>query len=198
MPAERWIRPVVLEGRIVRLEPLRRDHLDGLAEVAFEPALWQYTLARPVDAAGLEAWIRTALANAEVGIEVPFATIDRATERAIGSTRYLNIVPEHRRFEIGWTWLATSAQRTGANREAKLLQLTHAFEDLDANRVEFKTDSLNDKSRTALLGIGASFEGIFRNHMVMPDGRLRHSAYYSVTREDWPTVRSRLIELLDR
>jgi N-acetyltransferase len=198
MPAERWIRPVVLEGRIVRLEPLRRDHLDGLAEVAFEPALWQYTLARPVDAAGLEAWIRTALANAEAGIEVPFATIDRATERAIGSTRYLNIVPEHRRFEIGWTWLATSAQRTGANREAKLLQLTHAFEDLDANRVEFKTDSLNDKSRTALLGIGASFEGIFRNHMVMPDGRLRHSAYYSVTREDWPTVRSRLIELLDR
>jgi RimJ/RimL family protein N-acetyltransferase len=198
MPAERWIRPVVLEGRIVRLEPLRRDHLDGLAEVAFEPALWQYTLARPVDAAGLEAWIRTALANAEAGIEVPFATIDRATERAIGSTRYLNIVPEHGRFEIGWTWLATSAQRTGANREAKLLQLTHAFEDLDANRVEFKTDSLNDKSRTALLGIGASFEGIFRNHMVMPDGRLRHSAYYSVTREDWPTVRSRLIELLDR
>ena len=198
MPVERWITPVVLEGRIVRLEPLRRDHLDGLAEVAFEPALWQYTLARPVDAAGLEAWIRTALANAEAGIEVPFATIDRATERAIGSTRYLNIVPEHRRFEIGWTWLATSAQRTGANREAKLLQLTHAFEDLDANRVEFKTDSLNDKSRTALLGIGASFEGIFRNHMVMPDGRLRHSAYYSVTREDWPTVRARLIELLDR
>ena len=188
----------MLEGRFVRLEPLRRDHLDGLAEVAFEPALWQYTLARPVDAAGLEAWIRTALANAEAGIEVPFATIDRATERAIGSTRYLNIVPEHRRFEIGWTWLATSAQRTGANREAKLLQLTHAFEDLDANRVEFKTDSLNDKSRTALLGIGASFEGTFRNHMVMPDGRLRHSAYYSVTREDWPTVRSRLIELLDR
>jgi RimJ/RimL family protein N-acetyltransferase len=198
MPAERWIRPVVLEGRIVRLEPLRRDHLDGLAEVAFEPALWQYTLARPVDAAGLEAWIGAALANAEAGIEVPFATIDRATERAIGSTRYLNIVPEHRRFEIGWTWLATSAQRTGANREAKLLQLTHAFEGLGANRVEFKTDSLNDKSRTALLGIGASFEGIFRNHMVMPDGRLRHSAYYSVTREDWPTVRSRLIDLLDR
>jgi len=198
MPAERWITPVVLEGRIVRLEPLRRDHLDGLAEVAFEPALWQYTLARPVDAAGLEAWVGAALDNAEAGIEVPFATIDRATERVIGSTRYLNIVPEHRRFEIGWTWLATSAQRTGANREAKLLQLTHAFEGLGANRVEFKTDSLNDKSRTALLGIGASFEGTFRNHMVMPDGRLRHSAYYSVTREDWPTVRSRLIELLDR
>jgi RimJ/RimL family protein N-acetyltransferase len=198
MPDERWIQPVVLEGRIVRLEPLRREHLDGLAEVAFDPALWRFTLARPVDRAGLEAWLQTALDNAEAGTEVPFATIDQASGRPIGSTRYLNIVPEHRRFEIGWTWLATTAQRTGANREAKLLQLTHGFEGLGANRIEFKTDSLNDKSRAALLGIGAQFEGIFRNHMVMPDGRLRHSAYYSVIRQDWPDVKARLTELLDR
>jgi RimJ/RimL family protein N-acetyltransferase len=198
MASERWIRPVVLEGRIVRLEPLRRDHLDGLAEVAFDPALWRFTLARPVDRAGLEAWLETALDNAEAGAEMPFATVDQASGRAIGSTRYLNIVPEHRRFEIGWTWLATAAQRTGANREAKLLQLTHGFEGLGANRIEFKTDSLNDKSRAALLGIGAQFEGIFRNHMVMPDGRLRHSAYYSVIRQDWPDVKARLTELLDR
>jgi RimJ/RimL family protein N-acetyltransferase len=198
MSSERWIQPVVLEGRIVRLEPLRRDHLDGLADVAFDPALWQYTLARPVDRAGLEAWLQTALDNAEAGTEMPFATVDQASGRAIGSTRCLNIVPEHLRYEIGWTWLATSAQRTGANREAKLLQLTHGFEQLGANRIEFKTDSLNEKSRAALLGIGAQFEGIFRNHMVMPDGRLRHSAYYSVTREDWPAVKLRLIDLLDR
>ena len=198
MPGEPWIRPVVLEGRIVRLEPLRHDHVDDLADVAFDPALWQYTLARPVDRDSLEAWITAALDNAEAGTELAFATIDRASGRAVGSTRYLNIAPEHRRFEIGWTWLATTAQRTGANREAKLLQLTHGFEDLAANRIEFKTDSLNDRSRAALLGIGATFEGIFRNHMVMPDGRLRHSAYYSVTREDWPTVKSRLTELLDR
>jgi RimJ/RimL family protein N-acetyltransferase len=198
MPDERWIQPVVLEGRIVRLEPLRREHLDGLAEVAFDPALWRFTLARPVDRAGLEAWLQTALDNAEAGTEVPFATVDQASGRPIGSTRYLNIVPEHRRFEIGWTWLATTAQRTGANREAKLLQLTHGFEGLGANRIEFKTDSLNDKSRAALLGIGAQFEGIFRNHMVMPDGRLRHSAYYSVIRQDWPDVKARLTELLDR
>jgi RimJ/RimL family protein N-acetyltransferase len=198
MPSERWIRPVVLEGRIVRLEPLRRDHLDDLAEVAFDPALWRFTLARPVDRADLEAWLETALDNAEAGAEMPFATVDRASGRAIGSTRYLNIVPEHRRFEIGWTWIATTAQRTGANREAKLLQLTHGFEGLGANRIEFKTDSLNDKSRAALLGIGAQFEGIFRNHMVMPDGRLRHSAYYSVIRQDWPDVKARLTELLDR
>ena len=132
------------------------------------------------------------------GIEVPFATVERASGRAIGSTRFLSIVAEHRRFEIGWTWIAASAQRSGANREAKLLQLEHGFERLGANRIEFKTDSLNEKSRTALLGIGATFEGIFRNHMVMPDGRLRHSAYYSVTREDWPEVKARLVALLDR
>jgi RimJ/RimL family protein N-acetyltransferase len=196
MSQERWIQPIVLEGQFVRLEPLRLDHLDGLAEVAFDPALWEFTLARPVDRAGLEAWLQTALDNAAAGTEMPFATVDRASGRPIGSTRYLNIVPEHRRFEIGWTWLATTAQRTGANREAKLLQLTHGFEGLAANRIEFKTDSLNERSRTALLGIGAQFEGIFRNHMVMPDGRLRHSAYYSVIREDWPTVKARLNELL--
>jgi RimJ/RimL family protein N-acetyltransferase len=196
MSQERWIQPIVLEGQFVRLEPLRLEHLDGLAEVAFDPALWEFTLARPVDRAGLEAWLQTALDNAAAGTEMPFATVDRASGRPIGSTRYLNIVPEHRRFEIGWTWLATTAQRTGANREAKLLQLTHGFEGLAANRIEFKTDSLNERSRTALLGIGAQFEGIFRNHMVMPDGRLRHSAYYSVIREDWPKVKARLNELL--
>ena len=198
MSREPWIQPVVLEGRIVRLEPLRRDHLDGLAEVAFDPTLWQFTLARPVDRGNLEAWLETALDNAQAGTEMPFATVDQASGRPIGSTRYLAIVPEHRRFEIGWTWLATTAQRTGANREAKLLQLTHGFEQLAANRIEFKTDSMNERSRAALLGIGAQFEGVFRNHMVMPDGRLRHSAYYSVTREDWPSVKARLNELLRR
>jgi len=186
------VQPVTLEGRIVRLEPLDRRHLDDLARVAFEPSIWQWTLARPADRAGLEAWLETALANREAGSEMPFATIDRESGRAIGSSRYLSIVPEHRRLEIGWTWLGLDWQRSGANREAKLLQLGHAFETLRANRVEFKTDSRNEPSRTALLGIGATFEGIFRNHMVMPDGPLRHSAYYSVIAEEWPSVRARL------
>ncbi|MEZ0240632.1 MAG: GNAT family N-acetyltransferase [Chloroflexota bacterium] len=184
--------PVVLDGHIVRLEPLAEDHLGGLADVAFEPSIWQWTLARPTDPAGLQAWLEAALANRAAGSELPFATVDQATGRAIGSTRFLSIVPEHRRLEIGWTWLGRAWQRTGANREAKLLLLGHAFEALGANRVEFKTDSRNEPSRTALLGIGATFEGIFRNHMVMPDGPLRHSAYYSVIAEEWPTVRSRL------
>jgi RimJ/RimL family protein N-acetyltransferase len=192
MPTHPWTQPVILEGDVVRLEPLSLAHLDGLAEVAFDPALWRWTIARPTDRAALEAWLRTALDNAAAGSEVPFATIDRASGRPIGSTRFLNIVPEHRRLEIGWTWVATAYQRTGANREAKLLQLEYAFETLGANRVEFKTDSLNERSRTALLGIGATFEGIFRNHMVMPEGRLRHSAYFSVTREEWPAVKARL------
>jgi RimJ/RimL family protein N-acetyltransferase len=150
------------------------------------------TIARPTDRDGLRRWLDTALANAAAGSELPFATIDLASGRAIGSSRFLSIVPEHRRLEIGWTWVGRAFQRTGANREATLLQLTHAFEDLGANRVEFKTDSRNEASRAALLGIGATFEGIFRNHMVMPDGPLRHSAWYSVIAEEWPAVRSRL------
>ena len=193
-----WVVPLTLEGRIVRLEPLARTHLDDLASVAFDPAIWRYTLVRPVDIDGLTAWLDTAVASAAAGTELPFATIDLASGRAVGSTRFMSIAPEHRRLEIGWTWLAPRFQRSGANREAKLLQLRHAFEDLGANRVEFKTDSRNDRSRAALLGIGATFEGIFRNHMVMPDGPLRHSAYYSVVVEDWPKVRVRLERLLDR
>lgn len=192
MPTNAWTQQATLEGSLVRLEPLGLVHLDGLAEVAFDPALWRWTLARPTDREALEAWLRTALDNAAAGSEVPFATIDRASGRPIGSTRFLNIVPEHRRLEIGWTWVASAYQRTGANREAKRLQLEYAFETLGANRVEFKTDSLNERSRTALLGIGATFEGIFRNHMVMPEGRLRHSAYFSVIREEWPAVKARL------
>jgi len=193
-----WVRPVVLTGRCVRLEPLAERHLDDLAAVGLDPAIWTWTIARPKDRADLRRWLETALANAAAGTELPFATIDLASGRAIGSSRFLSIVPEHRRLEIGWTWLGRDFQRTGANRDAKLLQLTHAFEDLAANRVEFKTDSRNEASRAALLGIGATFEGIFRNHMVMPDGPLRNSAYYSVVAEDWPPVRDRLVASLDR
>jgi RimJ/RimL family protein N-acetyltransferase len=192
------LEPVVLEGRVVRLEPMAPTHVDGLAEVAFDPELWIWTLARPTDRAGLEAWMATAMANAAAGTELPFVTIDRATGQPIGSSRYLNIVPEHRRLEIGWTWVASAWHRRGANREAKLLMLEHAIEGLGCHRVEFKTDSLNEKSRAALLGVGATFEGIFRNHMVMPEGRLRHSAYYSVIDSEWPAVKARLLESIDK
>jgi RimJ/RimL family protein N-acetyltransferase len=138
-----------------------------------------------------------AIAAADAGTEVPFVTVERATGRPIGSSRYMNIVADHRRLEIGWTWVGTAWQRRGANREAKLLMLEHAFEVLGCHRVEFKTDSLNERSRAALLGIGATFEGIFRNHMVMPEGRLRHSAYYSVIDDEWPRVKAALVAGLD-
>lgn len=198
MASQSWVLPVVLEGSRVRLEPLELRHLDDLVAVGLDPAIWIWTLARPSDRDGLRAWLDAALVNAAAGAEVPFATIDLTSGLAIGSSRFLNIVPEHRRLEIGWTWIGTAFQRTGANREAKLLQLAHAFDDLGASRVEFKTDSRNEKSRAALLGIGATFEGIFRNHMIMPSGPLRHSAYYSVVVEEWPAVRARLESLLGR
>ena len=159
MAVQTWVEPVVLEGDRVRLEPLRADHLEDLSLVAFDAPLWRWTIMGPQDEAGLRRWVDTALANAEAGIERPFATIDRASGRAIGSSRYLSIVPEHRRLEIGWTWVGTDYQRTGANREAKLLQLTHAFETLDAQRVEFKTHSRNERSRTALGGDRCDLRG---------------------------------------
>lgn len=198
MDTPHWVRPVTLQGRIVRLEPLSLDHLDDLAMVAFEGDLWRWTVVQPTDTAGLQAWIEAAVAAGEAGTEQPFATVDQGTGRAIGSTRFMSIVPEHRRLEIGWTWVALAHQRSGANREAKLLQMTHAFEVLGANRVEFKTDSLNTKANPGLIGIGATYEGTFRNHMIMPGGRLRHSTYYSVIRDEWPEVKARLETKLAR
>jgi RimJ/RimL family protein N-acetyltransferase len=192
------IEPVTLEGRIVRLEPLRPDHVHGLAEVGLDPAIWRWTIARPQSEADLRDWAEAAIRNREAGTEFPFATIETSTGRPIGSSRYMNIVLEHRRLEIGWTWLAPAWQRSGANREAKLLMLTHAFETLGCRRVEFKTDSNNEPSRTALLGIGATFEGIFRKHMVMPGDGVRHSAWYSVIDDEWPAVKARLEESLRR
>ncbi|MFL5726863.1 MAG: GNAT family N-acetyltransferase [Chloroflexota bacterium] len=192
------LEPVTLEGRKVRLEPLRLDHVPGLAEVGLDPAIWRLTIARPKTEADLREWVELAIRNREAGTEFPFATHDVTTGRPIGSSRYMNIVPEHRRLEIGWTWLAPAWQRTGANREAKLLMLAHAFETLGCRRVEFKTDSNNDPSRNALLGIGATFEGIFRKHMVMPGDGVRHSAWYSVVDDEWPVVKARLEESLRR
>jgi N-acetyltransferase len=192
MPSQSWVEPVLLQGKRVRLEPLEERHLEDLARVAFDLDIWRWTIMGPQDEAGLRRWLETALANAAAGSERPFATIDRASGHAVGSTRYMSIVPEHKRLEIGWTWIGTPFQRSGANREAKLLQLTHAFESLGANRVEFKTHARNERSRTALAGIGATFEGVFRQHMIMPDGSLRDSAYFSVIAPEWPAVKARL------
>jgi N-acetyltransferase len=184
--------PIVLEGALTRLEPLERAHLGGLAAVGLDPAVWRWVTVDIRNRDELEAWIEEALADREAGTGLPFATIERASGRAVGSTRFLNVDRRNRRVEIGWTWVAPAWQRSGINREAKLLMLRHAFETLGCLRVEFKTDALNDASRRALVGIGATFEGIFRNHVISQDGRLRHSAGYSMTDRDWPAVRDRL------
>ena len=142
----------------------------------------------------LEAYVDVALEGHAVGSMLPFVTTEKATGRVVGSTRFGNIVPADYRVEIGWTWVGVPWQRSAINSEAKLLMLDHAFGTWHCHRVEFKTDSLNEQSRAGLLGIGATFEGIFRNHMVTGTGRMRHSAWYSITDDDWPQVRARLVE----
>src|SRR5215213_10493712 len=150
----------------------------------------------PVDASqtreAFHSWMEAALAAAEAGTEVPFATLDAGSGEPIGSTRYLALRPEHRGLEIGWTWLAPSRWQTGANVEAKLLKLEHAFERLGCLRVEFKTDSRNERSRAALAALPARFEGIFRKHMLVRGGERRDSAYYSIIDDEWPEVRENL------
>lgn len=198
MAGRPWVEPVVLEGSVVRLEPLSIDHLSGLTQIGLDAELWRWTVAFIQTPGDLRAYVEAALAAAAEGREMPFATIDIATGRPIGSTRFGSIDAHNRRLEIGWTWIASAYQRTSVNTEAKLLMLTHAFNVLGALRVEFKTDSLNEKSRNALTGIGAKEEGTMRNHMVTDTGRRRHSVYFSVIEEEWPQVRQQLESRLAR
>lgn len=198
MSAQTWVLPVTLESPRIRMEPLDARHLGDLAAVAVGSTAWRWITGLPLDDAAVRTWLETALAAAQAGTEVPFATIDVPTGRAIGSTRFMTIAPEHRRLEIGWTWVGDDFRRTGANRAAKYLQLRHAFETLDAERVEFKTHARNLASRAALLGIGATFEGVLRHHTIMPDGTNRDSAFYAVLASEWPRVKARLEASLAR
>jgi RimJ/RimL family protein N-acetyltransferase len=191
-PAAPWVTPVTLVGRRVRLEPLEPAHLPGLVAAGADPATWTWLHAPLTDEASMRAWVEEALRNRDAGTEVPFATVDAATGRVLGSTRFMSIAPAHRRLEIGWTWLTPTALGTGANTEAKLLLLEHALGRLGAMRVEFKTDARNVRARAAHAGIGATFEGIFRRHQVMAGGRVRDSAWYAILDEDWPAVLERL------
>jgi len=188
----RWVTPVTLAGSRVRMEPLELAHLPGLVAAGADPATWTWMHAPLTDEASMRAWVEDALRAGDAGVEVPFATVDAATGRVLGSTRFMGIAPAHRRLEIGWTWLAPAAHGSGANSEAKYLLLEHAFGALGAMRVEFKTDALNVRSRAALAGIGGTFEGVFRRHQLMASGRVRDSAWYAITDQDWPAVRERL------
>jgi N-acetyltransferase len=188
----------VMEGKIVRLEPLANRHEQELFEAAQDERVWRWM---PHDPSGsresFRAWLEGALAASSAGTEAAFATVDVATGEPVGSTRYLALRPEHRGLEIGWTWLAPTRWQTGANVEAKLLMLEHAFERLGCLRVEFKTDSRNERSRAALAALPAQFEGIFRKHMLVRDGERRDSAYYSIVDDEWPEVRENLSRRID-
>lgn len=192
------VEPVVLEGRLVRLEPLSLDHLPALCEAGLGTGAFRW-FTDPIETAQqMRRHVERAAEATRDGTQVCFATVERKTGRAMGSTHYLNIERVHHRLEIGYTWITPTLHGRGHNSEAKLLQLEHAFERLGANRVEWKTDALNERSRGALLGIGATFEGIFRDHIIVADGRLRASAYYSVIRSEWPGVKARLAARLER
>jgi RimJ/RimL family protein N-acetyltransferase len=189
---EMKIDPVVLEGIHVRLEPLLRKHITGLCEVGLEEQLWRWIPTPVRTADDMAAYVELALKEQANGVSLPFAQIEKATGRLIGSTRYMNIDRVHHRVEIGCTWIGREWQRTAANTEAKYLLLRHAFETLGCMRVELKTDSLNEKSRAAILRIGAKQEGIFRNHMMTSTGRIRHTVYFSIVDSEWPGVKSEM------
>jgi RimJ/RimL family protein N-acetyltransferase len=196
MSAEMKVAPVTLEGRHVRLEPLSQAHQVDLASVGLDESLWRWIPTPVSTPAEMSAYIATALDEQGRGVSLPFALIEKSSGRAIGCTRYGNIDRTHHRVEIGWTWVAPAWQRTTVNTEAKYLLLLHAFETLGCIRVELKTDSLNEKSRAAILRIGAREEGTFRNHMITASGRIRHTVYFSILDSEWPAVKSRLQSMM--
>ena len=194
----KWFEPPTLVGESVRLELLRADHLAGLTAAGRDPRIWTWM---PTDGStdeGMRTIVDAALAGHAARTTVPFVTVEQASGRVVGSSRYLNVAPADLRLEIGWTWIDPAFQRTAVNTEAKLAMLGQAFDTLGCRRVELKTDALNSQSRTAILAAGATFEGIFRKHMVMADGRARDSAYYSILDDEWPAVRTALLDRLER
>ena len=192
------IAPVTLSGAVVRLEPLTPEHAEPLCRVGLDPELWRWIPVQVTNLDEMRAYIAAALDEQKRGVSLPFAVVEQATSAPIGSTRYGNIERAHCRLEIGWTWYGAAYQRTGVNTEAKLLLLTHAFETLGANRVELKTDALNQKSRNAILRIGATQEGIFRKHVICQSGRIRDTVYFSIVDTEWPDVKARLERMRER
>jgi RimJ/RimL family protein N-acetyltransferase len=186
------VSPVTLEGRHVRLEPLSHAHDADLSAVGLDEELWRWIPVPVRTPEEMSAYVETALEEQARGVSLPFALIEKSSGRAMGSTRYGNIERTHHRVEIGWTWVTPAWQRTAANTEAKYLLLKHAFETLGCMRVGLKTDSLNKRSRAAILRIGATEEGIFRNHMITASGRIRHTVYFSILDSEWPEIKQRL------
>lgn len=193
------VKPVVLTGKHVRLEPMTEEHISGLAEIGVGQPFWDFMLYGPINTVDdMRKWVLDILERGEKGTDLPFVAVHLASGRVAGATRYLNIVPHDRGLEIGGTWYGSEFQRTPVNTECKYLLLSHAFESLGCIRVQLKTDSRNERSQKAIERIGAVKEGVLRNHMILPDGRYRHSVFYSILDTEWPQVKQKLEELMAR
>ena len=193
------VKPVVLTGDHVRLEPLTEGHIPALAEIGSGQPFWDFMLYGNISTVDdMRNWVQDILARAARGADLPFAAVHLASGRVAGATRYLNIVPQDRGLEIGGTWYGPEFQRTVVNTECKYLLLGHAFEKLNCIRVQLKTDQRNERSQKAIERIGAVKEGVLRNHMILPDGRYRHSVIYSILDTEWPEVKKRLEVMMER
>ncbi|RNB88304.1 N-acetyltransferase [Brevibacillus nitrificans] len=192
------IAPVTLEGKYVRLEPLRHAHIEGIWEAGRYENIWPYMSVKIDQLEDAVSFVETAMRNEEEGIELPFAIISREEGKVIGSTRFLNIARKDRGLEIGFTWLTPSVWKSAINTECKYLLMRHCFEQLGCIRVQLKTDSRNLNSQRAIARIGGVREGVLRNHMILPDGYVRDSVYFSITHTEWKNVQEKLHLLLFR
>ena len=194
-----WIEPVTLVGKHVRLEPMTEAHIPGLTVIGVGQSFWDFMLYGNMETeADMQNWVRDIIARGEKGTDLPFVAIHLASGRVAGATRYLNIMPKDRGLEIGGTWYGPEFQRSPVNTECKYLLLTHAFETLGCIRVQLKTDLRNERSQKAIERIGARKEGVLRNHMILPDGRFRHSVFYSILDTEWGDVKKNLEAMMAR
>jgi N-acetyltransferase len=193
------VKPIVLQGQHVRLEPMTEAHIPALAEIGVGQTFWAFMVYGNINTVDdMRNWVLDILSRAEKETDLPFVAIHLASDRVAGATRYLNIEPQHRGLEIGGTWYAPEFQRTVVNTECKYLLLSHAFETLGCIRVQLKTDLRNERSQKAIERIGTVKEGILRNHMILPDGHIRHSVYYSILDTEWPQVKKKLEGMMKR
>lgn len=194
-----WVTPVTLTGKYVRLEPMTEAHIPALTEIGVGQTFWDFMLYGNMNTeADMADWVHDILSRADKGTDLPFVAVHLSSGRVAGATRYLNIMPRDRGLEVGGTWYGTEFQRTVVNTECKYLLLKHAFETLGCIRVQLKTDLRNERSQKAIERIGAVKEGVLRNHMILPDGRIRHSVFYSILDTEWAGVKKRLEEMLGK
>lgn len=187
-----------LTGQFAVLIPLQREHLSGLAAAANDGKLWELFFTSVPAPETMTSWFDKAMEQQEKGLAIPFTVFDQSRKNILGSTRYCNIDSANKRLEIGYTWYALSYQRSAINTECKLLLLTHAFEALDCNAVEFRTDWFNQRSQKAIERLGAKRDGVLRSHMILPDGRVRDTVVYSILKHEWPGVKANLQFQLSR